>query len=102
MGLVCLHLRSMLLGLSSHEIWANVQPEGYKATAVDLKKAYDAVVVRQKDARDTSERWFGVRSMELLEVGELSERSEWCRISNVIEVGQVENRSESVSAQSQP
>ena len=54
---------------STCEPWANVLPEGYEATLVDLRKAYDAVVVRRKEARDTSERWFGVRSVESSEVG---------------------------------
>ena len=49
---------------STCEPWANVLPEGYQATLVDLRKAFDAVVFRRKDARDTSERWFGVRSLE--------------------------------------
>ena len=73
---------------SNCEPWANVLPEGYEATLVDLRKAYDAVVVRRKEARDTSERWFGVRSLESSEVGE---PSCWAgvRISNVVEVGQV-------------
>ena len=46
---------------------ANVLPEGYEATLVDLRKAYDVVVVRRKEARDTSERWFAVRSVESCE-----------------------------------
>ena len=50
------------------EPWANVLPEGYEATLVDLRKAYDAVVVRRKEARDTRKRWFGVRSIESFEV----------------------------------
>ena len=41
---------------SNCEPWADVLPEGYEATLVDLRKAYDAVVVRRKEARDTSER----------------------------------------------
>ena len=41
---------------SNCEPWVNVLPEGYEATLVDLRKAYDAVVVRRKEARDTSER----------------------------------------------
>ena len=68
---------------------------------MDLRKAYDAVVVRRKEARDNSERWFGVRSIESSEVGE---PSCWTgvRISDVVEVGQVENLSESVPARDQP
>ena len=81
--------------------WANVLPEGYEATLVDLKKAYDAVVVRRKEARDTSERWFGVRSVESSEVGEPSCRA-GVRISNVVEVGQVEYFSGSVPVRDQP
>ena len=81
--------------------WANVLPEGYEATLVDLRKAYDAVVVRRKEARDTPERWFGVRSIESSEVGE---PSCWTgvRISDVVGVGQVEYLSESVPARDQP
>ena len=41
---------------STCEPWANVLPEGYEATLVDLRKAYNAVFVRRKEARDTSER----------------------------------------------
>ena len=41
---------------SNCEPWANVFPEGYEAALVDLRKAYDAVIVRRKEARDTSER----------------------------------------------
>ena len=80
--------------------WANVLPEGFESTLVDLQ-AYDAVAVRQNDARDTSERWFGVRSVESSEVGE---PSCWTalRISEVVEVGQVEYLSDSVFAQDQP
>ena len=74
---------------STCERWANVLPEGYEATLVDLRKAYDAVVVRGKEARDTSEKWFRVRSIESSEVGE---PSCWTvvRITDVVEVGQVE------------
>ena len=86
---------------STCEPWANVLPDGYEATLVDLKKAYDVVVVRWKEARDTSERWFGVRSVELSEVGEPSCRA-GVRISNVVEVGQVEYLSGSVPARDQP
>ena len=45
----------------TYDPWVNVLPEGYEANVVDLKRAFDAVVVRQKDARDTSERRFGLR-----------------------------------------
>ena len=59
------------------------------------------MVVRRKEARDTSERWFGVHSVESSEVGE---PSCWAgvRISNVVEVGQVEYLSGSVPARDQP
>ena len=86
---------------STCEPWANVLPDGYEATLVDLKKAHDVVVVRRKEARDTSERWFGVRSVESSEVGEPSCRA-GVRISNVVEVGQVEYLSGSVPARDQP
>ena len=86
---------------STCDPWANVLPEGYEATLVDLRKAYDVVIVRREKVRDTSERWVGVRSVESFEVGE---PSCWAgvRISNVVEVGQVENLSGSVSAWDQP
>ena len=86
---------------STCEPWVNVLPEGYEATLVDLRKAYDAVLVRRKEARDTSERWFGVRSVESSEVGEPSCRA-GARMSDVVEVGQVEYLSESVLARDQP
>ena len=86
---------------STCEPWASVLPDGYEATFADLRKAYDVVVVRRKEAHDTSERWFGVRSVESSEVGE---SSGWAgvRISNVVEVGQVEYLSGSVPARDQP
>ena len=86
---------------STCEPWASVLPDSYEATLVDLRKAYDVVVVRRKEARDTSERWFGVRSVESSEVGEPSCRA-GVRISNVFEVGQVEHLSGSVPARNQP
>ena len=86
---------------SNCEPWANVLPEGYEATLVDLRKTYDAVIVRRKEARDTSERWFGDRSVESSEVGEPSCRA-GVRISNVVEVGQFEYLSGCVPAWDQP
>ena len=86
---------------SNCEPWAKVLPEGYEATLLDLRKAYDAVVVRRKEAWDTSEGWFGVRSVESSEVGEPSCRA-GVRTSNVVEVGQVEYLSGSVPARDKP
>ena len=60
---------------STSEPWANVLPEGNEAALKDLRKAYDVVNFRQKEARDTSERWFGVRNVESSEVGEPSCRT---------------------------
>ena len=40
-------------------------PGSYEATLV----AYDAVVVRRKEARDTPERWFGMRKKNHLKLG---------------------------------
>ena len=51
---------------SVYDPWAVIRPEGYTAVVSDLCKAYDVVVVRRKEARDTSERWFGVASVSLL------------------------------------
>ena len=86
---------------STCEPWVNVLPEGYEATLVDLLKVYDAVVVRRKEAWDTSERWFGVHSIESSEVGEPSCRT-GVRIADVVAVGRVEYLSESVPARDQP
>ena len=86
---------------STCEPWVNVLPEGYEATLMDLRKAYDAMVVRRKEARETSERWFGVHSVVSSEVGEPSCRA-GVRISDVVEIGQVEYLSESVPARDQP
>ena len=85
---------------STCEPWANMLIEGYEATLVDLRKAYDTVVVRRQNARNTLERWFGVLSVESSEVGEPSCRT-GVRISDVVEVGQVEYLSESVLARDQ-
>ena len=70
-------------------------PEGYAVVVSDLKKAYDVVVVRRKDAPDTSERWFGVASVESSGVREFS-CQQAARISNV-EVREVEYLPLSVS-----
>ena len=63
--------------------WAVISADGYAAVVSDLKRAYDVVVVRQKDARDTSERWFGVGSVASSAVGE-SSTQQAVRISNVL------------------
>ena len=57
---------------SVYDPWAVISAEGYAAVVSDLKRAYDVVVVRRKDARDTSERWFGVASVASSVVGESS------------------------------
>ena len=82
---------------SVYDPWAVISPEGYAAVVSDLKRAYDVVVVRRKNARDTSERWFGVTSVESSVLGE-SSGQQAVRISNVVEVGQVEYLPQSVSA----
>ena len=82
---------------SVYDPWAVISPEGNAAVVSDLKRAYDVVVVRRKDARDTSERWFGVTSVASSVVGE-SSGQQAVRISNVVEVGQVECLPQSVSA----
>ena len=85
----------------TYDPWVNVLPEGYEDTIVELKRAYDAVVLRRKYVRDTSNRWFGVRSVESPEV---AEQSCWTgvRISDVVEVGQVEYLCESIPVPDQP
>ena len=88
-GSVCEH--------SVYDPWAVISAEGYAAVVSDSKRAYDVVVVRRKDARDTSERWFGVGSVASSAVGE-SSAQQAVRISNVLEVDQVEYLPQSVSA----
>ena len=82
---------------SACDPWVVISPEGYAAVVADLKRAYDVVVVRRKDARDTSERWFGVASVASSVVGE-SSGQQAVRILNVVEVGQVEYLPQSVSS----
>ena len=86
---------------SVYDSWAVISAEGYAAVVSDLKRAYDVVVVRRKDARDTPERWFGVGSVAFSAVGE-SSGQQAVRISNVVEVGQVEYLPQSVSATQVP
>ena len=74
---------------SVYDPWTVILPEGYAAVVADLKRAYDVVVVRRKDAHDTSERWFGVASVDSSVVGE-SSGQQAVRISNIVEVGEVE------------
>ena len=81
---------------SVYDPWAVISVEGYAAVVSDLKRAYDVVVVRRKDARDTSERWFGVANVASSAVGE-SSGLQAVRISNVVEVGQAEYLAQSVS-----
>ena len=80
---------------SVYDQWNRILPEGYDAVVQDLKKAYDVFVVCQKDARDTSERWFGVAGVESSVVRE-SSGQQGVRISNIVEVGEVECLPESM------
>ena len=75
--------------------------ERYAAVVSDLNRAYDVVVVRRKDARDTSERCFGVGSVASSAVGESSGQQAVC-ISNVVEVSQVEYLPQPVCATQVP
>ena len=86
---------------SVYDPWVVVCPEGYASVVSDLRKANDVVVVSRKEARDTSERWFGVASVASSVVGE-SSGQQAVRISNVVEVGQVEHLPQSVSATQVP
>ena len=82
---------------SVYDPWVVISPEGYAAVVADLKRAYEFVVVRRKDVRDTSERWFGVANVASSVVGE-SSGQQAVRISNVVEVGQVDYLPQSVSS----
>ena len=86
---------------SVYDQWAVISAEGYPAVVSDLKRAYDVVVVRRKDARDTSERWFGVGSVASSAVGESSVQQA-VRISNVVEVDQKEDLPQFLSATQVP
>ena len=68
---------------SMYDPWNLLVPEKYGAVLDDLKKAYDVVVVRGKNAGDTSERLFGVASVESFVVGE-SRGQQGVRISNFV------------------
>ena len=83
-----------------YDPWSAILPEGYAAVVSDLKRAYDVVVVRRKDARDTSERWFGMVIVESSVVG-VSSGQQAVRISNFVEVGEVDYLSQSVSTSAQ-
>ena len=86
---------------SVYDPWIVILAEVYAAGVVCLKRAYDIFVVCRKDARDTSERWFDVASVESSVVGE-SSGQQAVRISNVVEVGQVEYLPQSVSTMQVP
>ena len=86
---------------SVYDPWNVILPGGNGAVVNDLKKAFDVVVVRWKDARDTFERWFGVASVESSVVGE-SSGQQAVRILNIVEVGEVEYLPQSVSATQMP
>ena len=58
-------------------------------------------MVRRKDARDTSERWFGVASVESSVVGE-SSGQQVVRNSSIVEVGEVEYLTQSVYTMQAP
>ena len=81
---------------SVYDPWNRILPEVFDAVVRDLIKAYEVVVVHRKDARDTSERWFGVTSIDS-SVGE-SSGQQGIRISNIVEVGEVEYLPESAPA----
>ncbi len=86
---------------SVYDPWTVISPEGCATVVADLKRAYDVVMVRRKEARDTFERWFGVASVASSAVGD-SSGPQGVRISNVVEVGQVEYLPQSVSAMQVP
>ena len=77
--------------------WNGILPEGYDAVVWHSKKAYDVVVARRKDARDTSERCFGVVSVEFSVVRK-SFGEQGGRIFKSVEVREVEYVPESVPA----
>ena len=94
MLLSAVHIAGSVCEGSVYDPWNFTLAEGYGAVADDLKKAYDVVVVRRKDTGDTSEKWFGVTSVESV-VGEFFGQ-QGVRISNNVEVGEVECLPQSV------
>ena len=87
---------------SVYDRWNLILPEGYGDVLNDLKKAYDVVVVRRKDARDTtSERWFGVTSVGSSVVGE-SSGQQGIRFRKIVQVEEVEYLPQSVPTPQTP
>ena len=82
---------------SVYDPWNRVLAEGYDVVVRDLKRAYHVVAAHRNDARDTSERLFGVTSIDSSVVEETSGHQR-VRIVNFFEVGKVECLSESVFA----
>ena len=70
-------------------------PEEHDTFVRGLKRPYDVVVVRRKEAWDASVGWFGVNSIESSVIGK-SSKQHGVRISNVVEVGEVKYLTESV------
>ena len=95
MLLSAVNIASSVCENSVYNPWNRILPEGHGAVADDLKKAYDVVVVRHRDALDNSERWLGVASVESAVVGE-SSGQQGVRILNVGEVGEMECMSQSM------
>ena len=56
---------------SVYDPWAVISADECAVVVSDLKRAFD-VVVRRQEARDISERWFGVASIASSAVGEFS------------------------------
>ena len=81
--------------------WKVILPEGYAAVVVDLKRTYDGFVFHRKDARDSSERCFGVASVESSVAGE-SSGQQAVRLSNVVEIGEEDYLPQSVSTMQTP
>ena len=86
---------------SAYDPWNLTLLEGIVAVVDELKRAYDVVDVRQKDARDTAERWFGVASVESSIVGE-SSGQQGNRVSIIVDVGEAEYLPQSVSTLQMP
>ena len=86
---------------SVYDPWNLILPEGYGVVVNDLKKAYDVGVVRQKGAGDTSERWYGLASVEFSVFGEISGQQS-VRIPIIFEIEEVEYLPQAVSVPQMP
>ena len=69
MLLIAVNVAGSVCEDSVYDPWSVILPEGYAAVVAYLKRAYDVFVIHREAARDFSERWFGMASIESSVVG---------------------------------